>query len=121
MKQKLIQKHGVKKQINITGGNDKKNCSFDVNEETNRHEPWTASADLYKQNINMFLFGGENTFSNGVTYDYGDGFVKKYKGKKFIEDLGEYTYNATNDKENSNSTIKAKKKRVIIYTIYEPE
>ena len=45
MKQKLIQKHGVKKQINITGGNDKKICSFDVNEETNRHEPWTASAD----------------------------------------------------------------------------
>ena len=114
MKQKLIQKHGVKKQINITGGNDKKICSFDVNEETNRHEPWTASADLYKQNIDMFLFGGENTFSNGVKYDYGDGFVKKYKGKKFIEDLGKYTYNATND-----STIKAKKKRVIIYTIDE--
>lgn len=118
MKQKLIQKHGVKKQINITGGNDRKICSFDVNEETSRHEPWTASADLYKQNIDMFLFGGENTFSNGVTYNYskkyGRGFADKYKDTKFIEDLGEYTYNATND-----STIKAKKKRVIIYTIDE--
>lgn len=115
MKQKLIQKHGVKKQINITGGNDKKICSFDVNEETNRHEPWTASADLYKQNIDMFLSGGTIKFSNGVEYTY-KGFMNEYKNATFKEDLGEYTYNATNDEGNSNSTIKAKKKRVIIYT-----
>lgn len=101
-------------------GNDIRICSFDVNEETNRHEPWTASADLYKQNIDMFLSGGTIKFSNGVEYKY-KGFMNKYKNATFIEDLGEYTYNATNDKENSNSTIKAKKKRVIIYTEYVPK
>ena len=96
--------------------NKEKICSFDVNEETSRHEPWTASADLYKQNIDMFLSGGTIKFSNGVEYAY-EGFMNKYKNATFKEDLGEYTYNATNDEENSNSTIKTKKKRVIIYTL----
>ena len=40
--------------------------------------------------------------------------MKKYKNKTFKEDLGEYTYNATNDENNN---IKTKKKRVIIYTL----
>lgn len=97
--------------------NKEKICSFDVNEETSRHEPWTANADLYKQNIDTFLSGGTIKYSNGVEYNYGKGFMQTYKNSKFKEDLGEYNYNATNDGDNSNSTIKTKKKRVIIYTL----
>ena len=99
--------------INIIGDKSTKICSFDVNEETSRHEPWTASAEQYKQNIDKFLSGGTVTYPNGTKLNY-EGFMKKYKNKTFKEDLGEYTYNATNDENNN---IKTKKKRVIIYTL----
>lgn len=35
---------------------DVKVCSFDVDEETRRHEPWTGNTNYYKQNLDMFLW-----------------------------------------------------------------
>lgn len=86
-------------------------CAFDVDDETKRHEPWTGSNEEYKKNIDAFLAGTKYMYPNGSDkyYEY-EGFINKYKNSKFIENLGEYTYNATNDKD-------VKKKRVIIYTL----
>lgn len=102
------------------GGKNKQVCSFDVDEETRRHEPWTGNNDFYKQNLDAFLKGGEFKAPSGNTeFDYNyktelgnGGFIAKYKNKKFIENLGEYTYN-----EKTATSVKEKKKRVIIYTL----
>lgn len=86
-------------------------CAFDVDDETKRHEPWTGSHAEYKKNIDAFLAGTKYMYPNGSgeSYDY-EGFMQKYKNNKFIENLGEYLYNETNDKD-------AKKKRIIVYTL----
>lgn len=97
-------------------------CAFDVDDETKRHEPWTGSQNEYKKNIDAFLSGKKYIFpSYANTNDYGDhfyqysfdntlGFENKFKDNTFVENLGEYVYNGTNDKD-------AKKKRVIVYTL----
>lgn len=109
-------------------------CSFDVDEETRRHEPWTGNMNYYKQNLDMFLSGG--TFvapsGNGMNYDYSDrringwgnhSFIEQYKNSRFRESLGEYTYNAVNTETNTDGTtsgltnVEGRKKRVIIYTL----
>ncbi len=90
-------------------------CSFDVDEETTRHEPWTGTITDYKNNIDAFLNGGIFYYPSqqGVpAYEY-SGFVKKYSNKKFREYLGEYTYTRKSD---TNSEV-SKKKRVIIYKL----
>ncbi len=107
---------------------DTKICSFDTNEETRRHEPWTGNNKYYKQNLDMFLSGGTfiSPSGNGMDYDYSSslgrgGFIEKYKNNKFRESLGEYTYNeTTNQGEDGTSGItevKGKEKRVIVYTL----
>lgn len=111
----------------------KKVCSFDVDEETGRREPWTGSNKYYKQNMDMFLSGKVFTApsGNGMDYNYSDinvngwkgkhGFIEEYKDNKFRESLGEYTYNGTSEENNSITSgltnVKPKKKRVIIYTL----
>ena len=109
-------------------------CSFDVDEETRRHEPWTGNTNYYKQNLDRFLSGG--TFlapsGNGMDYDYSDrhingwgdrSFIEQYKDSRFRESLGEYTYNAVNTENNTDGTtsgltnVEGRKKRVIIYTL----
>lgn len=111
----------------------KKVCSFDVDEETSRREPWTGNNEYYKKNLDMFLSGSEfkAPSGNGMNYNYSDmningwrrnhGFIDEYKNRKFRESLGEYTYSkvdSNNDGQTSGLTeIKAKKKRVIIYTL----
>ena len=84
-----------------------------MDEETKRHEPWTGSSEYYKKNLDAFLSGGEfeSPSGNGMKYTY-DNFMEKYANKRFIENLGEYEY----DVDESGLT-KAKKKRVIIYTL----
>ena len=117
---------------------DLKVCSFDVDEETSRHEPWTGGTDYYKQNLDMFLSGG--TFyapSNNSNYDYhysdndvhgwngNHGFIKEYQNARFRESIGQYTYsNITEDAaddptyDSSGLTNTAPKtKRVIVYTL----
>lgn len=111
------------------GNKSERVCSFDVDEETKRHEPWTGSMQFYKANLDAFLNGGEFKNPSGnaeMNYKY-DGFIEKYKNARFIENLGEYTYNAdvtqTNDSgekhdyTDSTALVKNKKKRVIIYTL----
>lgn len=105
-----------------SNSNKFKICAFDVDDETKRHEPWTGSRDEYKKNIDAFLSGEKyifpsyrNTNNAGnhfYQYSFDDtlGFSNKFKNSKFIENMGEYTYNATNEKD-------AKKKRVIVYTL----
>lgn len=115
---------------------DKRICSFDVDEETSRREPWTGNTDYYKQNLDMFLSGGTFTSpsGNGMDYNYSSrtingwgnhSFIEQYKGKRFRETLGEYTYNnvtdEADDSENSSglTNVKGRQKRVIIYTLID--
>ena len=108
---------------------DIKVCSFDVDEETRRREPWTGNTNYYKQNLDMFLSGGTfvSPSGNGMDYDYSDNngwgsrsFIDKFSDSQFRESLGEYTYNdvqSTTRTETAN--IKKKKKRVIVYTLVD--
>lgn len=83
----------------------KKVCSFDVDEETARHEPWTGSSIDYKNNLDAFLQGGVFYYPSGTgdSYDYklknDNSFVKEYADEKFIETIGEYS--TTNINANS--------------------
>ena len=103
-------------------------CTFDVDEETVRHEPWTGTHEDFKKNLDAFLRGGKFIYPNGSgdAYDYGRGFIDRCQtyNYKFREMLGEYTYNLftdEDDEENNarkeNELLKAKKKRVIVYQI----
>lgn len=109
-------------------------CSFDVDEETSRHEPWTSNANYYKLNLDMFLSGGNfiSPSGNGMDYNYSDrsvngwgnsSFIDEFKDKRFIETLGEYTYNEITEDTDEEVTssgltnVREEKKRVIIYTL----
>lgn len=106
--------------------NYKNVCTFDVDEETIRHEPWTGTHEDFKKNLDAFLRGGDFYFPDGSgrKYNYGRGFIKDNETTKFREMLGEYTYNLftdENDEENDarreNELLKNKKKRVIVYQV----
>lgn len=99
--------------------------SFDIDEETLRHEPWTGSEDEVKQNIKCFLNGTEyKTPNNGEKYkNYSDsplipgGFIAKYGNDKFVETIEEYKYKSTQTGESTISSLtKEKTKRMIIFT-----
>lgn len=103
-------------------------CSFDVDEETLRYEPWTGSTDNFKKNLDAFLYGGEFKYPSGIPdsqnrygYTYPkDGFVGTYSKRKFKEMLGEYNYSLKTEDEIEgleNELTKGKKKRVIIYQL----
>ncbi len=110
---------------------DKRICSFDVDEETSRHEPWTGNTDYYKQNLDMFLSGGTFTSpsGNGMDYNYGSSsingwgnrsFIDEYNDKQFLETLGEYTYNDVNSEGASGTAnVRERTKRVIVYTLLD--
>lgn len=95
--------------------------SFDLEEETLRHEPWTGSYTETKRNLDSFLGGGEykNPTNNGQTMNY-EGFINKYKKNRFVETIAEYAYSSS-QADNDNSTIssltKEKTKRIIIFTL----
>lgn len=105
--------------------------SFDLEEETLRHEPWTGSYQKAMENLNCFLAGDtyKNPNNNSDYIAYGGvtqlgigGFNEKYKNAKFVETVGEYTYSSsqadnTEDGSTVNSLVKQKKKRVIIFTL----
>lgn len=103
------------------GENSKSICSFDVNEETTRQEPWTGNPQETKKMLDTFINGGKITYNysnNSYEVDFGRGFLQEHKNDKFIESLGEYTYNEKDtDEGNSDNLTKNKKKRVIIYTL----
>ena len=107
--------------------------SFDLDEETNRNEPWTIDPDEVKKNLDCFLFGGtyiDQASVSGETYiDYtekfgGISFVKKYANARFVEEIAEVSYSTKTSDYNSNdkiivdTTIKGKK-RVYIFTLID--
>ncbi len=102
-------------------------CSFDVDEETRRHEPWTGNTDYYKQNLDMFLSGGTFYYpsGSGESYNYSDiigngGFIEKYKNSQFRESLGEYTFNSVDSGATTGTTnVEGREKRVIVYTLMD--
>ncbi len=105
---------------------EKKVCTFDVDDETIRHEPWTGANVDFKKNLDAFLYGNSPFYypsDNGQKYDYtqrehlnnSQGFIGKYNNTQFKEMLGEYTYNLTEKEDNA--LLKNRKKRVIIYQI----
>lgn len=117
-------------EYNLEGS--KKIFSFDLEEENLRHEPWTGSYDKTRENLDCFLSGKiYHNPNNGEKYiNYADsplttgGFIAKYKNRKFVETIGEYTYSSnqanndgTEDGSLVSSLVKEKKKRVIIYTL----
>lgn len=99
--------------------------SFDLDEETLRHEPWTGSYESTKNNIDCFLNGGIyiNQSNNSSYIDYSKaplqngGFIGKYKNKKFLETISEYSYSGQQSEGTQNSSLtKEKKKRIITFT-----
>lgn len=103
-------------------------CSFDVDEETLRSEPWTGAVNDFRKNLDAFLYGGEFKYPSGIIdsegrdgYNYPTGgFIGTYLNSKFKEMLGEYNYSLTTEGETldlENELIKGKKKRVIIYQL----
>lgn len=102
--------------------NDIKICSFDVDEETKRHEPWTGNTMDYKKNLDAFLGGGTfiSPSGNGETYNYGNGFIKKIGiTPKFIETIGEYAIELKDSfaSELNQGVRGIKNKRVIVYRL----
>lgn len=97
-------------------------CSFDVDEETARHEPWTGSTADYRDNLEAFLQGGEFDYPSGTgeKYQY-DGFIKKYGNNQFRETIGEYSIDIRDDTLLSSQLNQGvrnnKNKRVIVYQL----
>lgn len=117
-------------------------CSFDVDEETRRHEPWTGSTEDYKTHLDAFLKGEDFNYpsSGAIAYDYKQGGTNNSKNEggfinrintlyggndpKFIETIGEYRSDgATKDSIGStrwdlDEGVRNKKlKRVIVYQL----
>ena len=109
--------------------NDRKPvCSFDVDEEKLRHEPWVGKPEDFKANLDAFLSGGKFYYPSDpskVAYNYANqygGFIERCKkyNYKFEEMLGEYTYNVESSSGTSgldNALLKNRKKRVIVYKL----
>lgn len=115
----IYKKYGIEKP-------DTKIFSFDLDEETLRHEPWTGSYDRIKNNLDCFLKGetyiNPNNNTNYINYSKAPlqtgGFIEKYKNAKFVETIAEYKYNSKQlDDTTVSSLTKEKTKRIIIFTL----
>lgn len=114
----MNKKYGIQKP-------DNQIFSFDLDEETLRHEPWTGSYDRIKNNLDCFLNGTIYINPNNNTHylDYSNnplqtgGFIGKYKNAKFVETIAEYNYESTQLNDSTISSLtKEKSKRMIIFT-----
>ncbi len=99
--------------------------SFDIDEETLRHEPWTGSEDKVQENIRCFLNGTiYNNPNNNLKYkDYSEsplqpgGFIGTYGNSKFVETIEEYNYKSSQATDSTiGSLTKEKLKRMIVFT-----
>lgn len=121
-----IGKYYTNNKASYASNDTKPVCTFDVDEEKLRHEPWVGKPEDFKTNLDAFLSGGK-FYDPGnptrVAYDYSaqyGGFISRFNGKKFKEMLGEYTYNVESSGGSSgleNSLLKNRKKRVIVYQL----
>ena len=113
-------------------------CSFDVDEEIKRREPWSGKQSDMKHNIDCFLNGEtfvspDGNVSRNTKYDGITKLIQSNGGNvnnpKFVEELGEYIYerDESGEVESSGTTItidgettsilRKNKKRVITYTL----
>lgn len=100
-------------------------CSFDVDEEDIRREPWTGKEIDTKINLDIFLKGGKIEYATSQVeegkyiYDYGIGFIATHgEYAKFRETIGEYSIKDKEDKittEIDTGIRNNKRKRVIVY------
>lgn len=105
-------------------------CSFDVDEETARHEPWTGNTMDYKNNIEAFVKGGTFYYPSGSGdfYDYKqsfsrNSFIAQYANRQFKETIGEYSTSTEDDtllsSELDQGIRSNKNKRVIVYQLID--
>lgn len=101
-------------------------CSFDVNEELVRREPWVGDPIETRKNLEAFIEGKEYVWPNGSgkKYDYaniinGKSFMEYFSKKKCRETIGEYrTSNKDTFASELNQGIRDNKnKRVIVYQL----
>ena len=116
----------VTKSVNISGplviykssANNEDISSFDIVEENKRGEPWLASPEQIKLNLDAILSG--STYSNGIEeIDYNGNPLANMQ-KKFVEQVGEIVVKKENTEEmDSNEVIgkKTTKKRIITYIL----
>lgn len=121
----MTNKYGIKNPTNQI-------FSFDLDEETLRHEPWTGSYDRAKNNLDCFLHGdwyvNPNNNSNYINYANkplgAGGFIGQYKTQKFIEIITEYDKDGIQQEAEtddwgrtkaSSSLVNKSKKRMIIF------
>ena len=106
--------------------------SFDLEEETLRHEPWTGSYAKVKENLDCFIEGKEyKNPNNNIKYiEYTEGFISKCVEKKykFVETVAEYDKETNQEVQNDGddeqlgSTVgslaenRKNMKRMIIFT-----
>lgn len=118
----------------------RKICSFDMDEEIKRREPWTSSQSDVKNNLDLFLNGGKFISPTGLeaeNMNYGNGFINAVTNNgtrtpRFVEELGEYVYERNNDEGGTvdssggttitidgetTSLLRKNKKRVITYIL----
>ena len=101
-------------------------CSFDVNEELVRREPWVGDPIETRKNLEAFIEGEEYVWPNGSgkKYDYaniihGQSFMEYFSKNKFRETIGEYKTNpkGTFASELNQGIRDNKNKRVIVYQL----
>ena len=91
--------------INTIRGN-RQIFSFDLDEET-------LTGETYYNNNN-----NEEYIDYGASKNVGvGGFIGQYGDSKFVETIGEYTYNSTQTEDSTvEASVKARTKRIIIFT-----
>lgn len=101
-------------------------CSFDVNEELVRREPWVGDPIETRKNLQAFIEGDVYKWANGSGKEYnyktavkGKSFIEYFSKKKCRETIGEYkTSNKDTFASELNQGIRDNKnKRVIVYQL----
>ena len=83
---------------NSASGTEKRICSLDLVEETQRNEPWVGNTDEIKKHLDAIFSGGEYvlpqyTADSGNTLDYSGNplEVERNSDSKFVEQIGKIT------------------------------
>ena len=83
---------------NSTSGTEKRICSLDLVEETQRNEPWVGNTDEIKKHLDAIFSGGEYVLpqysaDSGNTLDYSGNplEVESNSDSKFVEQIGKIT------------------------------
>lgn len=83
---------------NSASGTEKRICSLDLVEETQRNEPWVGNTDEIKKHLDAIFSGGEYVLpqysaDSGNTLDYSGNplEVERNSDSKFVEQIGKIT------------------------------